>query len=742
MAQFRHRLGELPVPGMEEFERRVRASGGRLPCFCHGSNSVVQLRQRLQNPFLTAERGRVRGFQRIFAGYSRKWGGGGVASLVEKKDAETLGSIVYLTESEFDHLDRFEGIPEGADPFGVDFEENRYRRQWVRVEDGEELFGIAYVRNNGLWRGFPSEAYLTACARNVGQFWAAELAATGLRVFDEELCHQGTFAAHKVLAAVEKETNELFLHSLWKILGQPPAVGKKEAGSAAVKSVRSGDGGRFSFVADKKFSDVHHNLSKQRGWTPIPFLRASRGFQLKWRNYANCAENFASKTKTPQKLLLNHIEGSRCLGLKRELCWRLRAVDVAVRGDPALRSTMIGSRGGVSSGQAAAAVQNQYYPQCWDLQDAVDVFCFVANFTICTAHAALDTVVLRRSLGGGSAATGHAQPGPCYAAVSRLQQACARFREPSDALALAPDVLLSVLAFGTNVRDLRDALSSELKAGAHTGIEDAWPSWVQLNKSRGTWVLKPGGAARGEGIAVLDDLNDALGYMDSLMAVEPRGSDDSVKKSSSPHWRADFSTTSGGSKDTTAVAQLYVERPLLIRGKKFDVRQWVLVVSPLTCTPSAPAAAPLEIWFFDSCYLRFCAADYDVSDDADLTNRLMHLTNNSVQKHGDEYVDKKKNSRILRASSACAAAPTDQKAPTTTGDAAATGKPAPSQLPADAGVSDSKEVVGGGEGSCGTPSVHQWAPGLMWPSSKFEAHIGRGAWLGMSELLRRRAVPC
>ena len=691
MAQFLRGLGELPVAGMEEFERRVRASGGRLPCFCHGSNSVLQLRQRLRNPFLTAERARVRGFQRIFAGYSRKWGGGGVASLVEKKDAETLGSIVYLTAAEFDHLDRFEGIPEGADPFGVDFEENRYRRQWVRVEDGEELFGIAYVRNNGLWRGFPSDAYLTACTRNVGQFWKVDLAATGLRVLDEDLCHQGTFATTKVLEAVEDETNELFLHSLWKMLGRQQA-GRSEASRNA-----NVGRGRFSFVADKKFSDVYHNLSNQRGWTPIPFLRASRGFQLKWRNYANCADNFASK---PQQLLLNHIQGTRCLGLKRELCWRLRAVDVAISGDPALRSTMIGS-------ERSHVVQNQYYPQCWDLQDPVDLFCFIANFTICTAHAALDAL----PSAGESATNSPASPGPCYAAVSRLQQACIPFREPSDVLALAPSVLLSVLSFGTSVRDLRDSLRSELKAGTNIMIDGVWPSWVRLNKSRGAWVLKPGSAARGEGIAVLDDLNDALGYMDSLMAIDS-GKDDNENKF--PHWRADFGA-SGGSRDTTAVAQLYVERPLLIRGKKFDVRQWVLVVSPLTCTPAAPA--PLEIWFFDACYLRFCAADYDVSDGADLANRLMHLTNNSVQKHGDEYVDKK-NSRL--SGSSCAAS-IEHAAPTTS---ASSDAPSP-QL--GAGVLDQNP---GGEGACGSSSVHQWAPGLMWPSSKFEAHIGRGAWLG------------
>ena len=51
--------------------------------------------------------------------------------------------------------------------------------------------------------------------------------------------------------------------------------------------------------------------------------------------------------------------------------------------------------------------------------------------------------------------------------------------------------------------------------------------------------------------------------------------------------------------------------------RKFDIRQWVLVTS----------SAPMTAWFYQECYLRFCAEDYSLSD---LTNVFSHLSNNCI----------------------------------------------------------------------------------------------------------------
>ena len=51
--------------------------------------------------------------------------------------------------------------------------------------------------------------------------------------------------------------------------------------------------------------------------------------------------------------------------------------------------------------------------------------------------------------------------------------------------------------------------------------------------------------------------------------------------------------------------------------RKFDMRQWVLVTN----------SAPMTAWFYQDCYLRFCAEDYSLSD---LTNVFSHLSNNCI----------------------------------------------------------------------------------------------------------------
>ena len=89
---------------------------------------------------------------------------------------------------------------------------------------------------------------------------------------------------------------------------------------------------------------------------------------------------------------------------------------------------------------------------------------------------------------------------------------------------------------------------------------------------KNAWILKPGGKSRGRGIEIHTDLEDLL---KSILV----------------------------SADTMWVAQKYIERPLIIIGKKFDIRVWVLVTS----------VEPLTIWMFIKPYLRFTSEDYDAS---------------------------------------------------------------------------------------------------------------------------------
>lgn len=101
------------------------------------------------------------------------------------------------------------------------------------------------------------------------------------------------------------------------------------------------------------------------------------------------------------------------------------------------------------------------------------------------------------------------------------------------------------------------------------------------------WIQKPNGLSRGRGIQVFKSLNEIEAY-----------------------WAA---------CDCEMVVMKYIERPLLIRRRKFDIRHWV-VISNLD---------PLCIWSFEDYYIRLSLDDYS---EGDPNNVYAHLTNNSVAK--------------------------------------------------------------------------------------------------------------
>jgi len=66
--------------------------------------------------------------------------------------------------------------------------------------------------------------------------------------------------------------------------------------------------------------------------------------------------------------------------------------------------------------------------------------------------------------------------------------------------------------------------------------------------------------------------------------------------------------------------QKYIETPFLVKKKKFDVRQWVLVTS----------WEPLDIFVFETSYLKFCSLEFSLKF---LDDVYRHLSNYSINKY-------------------------------------------------------------------------------------------------------------
>eukprot|EP00698_Gefionella_okellyi_P011195 TRINITY_DN2943_c0_g1_i1.p1 TRINITY_DN2943_c0_g1~~TRINITY_DN2943_c0_g1_i1.p1 ORF type:complete len:385 (+),score=55.38 TRINITY_DN2943_c0_g1_i1:2091-3245(+) len=118
----------------------------------------------------------------------------------------------------------------------------------------------------------------------------------------------------------------------------------------------------------------------------------------------------------------------------------------------------------------------------------------------------------------------------------------------------------------------------------------------RIDGTRNMWVVKPARAARGVGIEVYDSKQAILA-----------------------HTQANNASVCGD-----FIVQKYIERPMLIDGKKFDIRQFVLVTS----------LQPLRAYVYSDFYLRFCTVPYS---DQDVSNRFVHLTNHQIQKESDTY---------------------------------------------------------------------------------------------------------
>ena len=126
---------------------------------------------------------------------------------------------------------------------------------------------------------------------------------------------------------------------------------------------------------------------------------------------------------------------------------------------------------------------------------------------------------------------------------------------------------------------------------------------------RNIWIIKPGeNSNRGTGISVFKELKDIRN------AVQTKGED----------------------KKHTYIVQKYIERPLLVNKRKFDIRCYCVCASINT---KFKGSYYLYIYiyiayFYEDGYLRTSSKEFSL---ANLSNKIVHLTNDAIQKKCDEY---------------------------------------------------------------------------------------------------------
>jgi tubulin polyglutamylase TTLL9 len=126
-----------------------------------------------------------------------------------------------------------------------------------------------------------------------------------------------------------------------------------------------------------------------------------------------------------------------------------------------------------------------------------------------------------------------------------------------------------------------------------------------LRKKEGPWICKPVGGSMGTGIVFLMNESEAASFH-SRNNVKFQSADSAEEK-----------------MKCTYVVQRYIQNPLLVGGRKFDVRVYALVLS----------FSPLIVYIYRGGFCRFSSQPFTLKS----FEKDVHLTNIAVQTHSQAY---------------------------------------------------------------------------------------------------------
>jgi tubulin polyglutamylase TTLL9 len=125
----------------------------------------------------------------------------------------------------------------------------------------------------------------------------------------------------------------------------------------------------------------------------------------------------------------------------------------------------------------------------------------------------------------------------------------------------------------------------------------------EFKKNQNTvWIMKPIGKSQGKGIFLFTRLQQVS------------------------QWKSDFRWKPDNPQAEPYIVQRYIINPLLVGGKKFDLRIYVLVTN----------YSPLTAYLYRTGFARFTHHRYSHNPE-DISNNYIHLTNVAVQKTSAQY---------------------------------------------------------------------------------------------------------
>lgn len=144
----------------------------------------------------------------------------------------------------------------------------------------------------------------------------------------------------------------------------------------------------------------------------------------------------------------------------------------------------------------------------------------------------------------------------------------------------------------------------------HSQLQETNQQLPPGRQLRNIWIVKPGEFTnRGTGITVCSSLDD--------VKVRLKGRE-----------------RNQNGKFRTFIVQKYLERPFLYQRRKFDIRHYMLV----TCVNGA-----FKGYWYEEGYIRTTSYEYSVRNCRD---NLVHLTNDAIQKHTDDYGKFEKGNKL------------------------------------------------------------------------------------------------